>query len=252
MLNSKYLVKKFLKNVKFYTKMARRNKVRIYRIIHTNHGKKKKSICSEPTEERIYKRFNELLKKNKNEVVFPVRYNNEEHVMIESEHELIILKCKDIFDSDVNKIKDDSGAYVNYQTNEENWIVIDRAPYEVEETFWVYGYHPRLQRKTFMWIFENFILKDSNNKYMFKNVVVYNNKLLVECDGKLEMVMCKNKSDCIRLYNMIEEFAKKNKCKYILFMGNIAHSKYKENWIQKIKDLTHWNDQKVRRLSTRD
>ena len=87
---------------------------------------------------------------------------------------------------------------------------------------------------------------------MFKNVVVYNNKLLVECDGKLEMVMCKNKSDCIRLYNMIEEFAKKNKCKYILFMGNIAHSKYKEDWIQKIKDLTHWNDQKVRRLSTRD
>jgi hypothetical protein len=181
-----------------------------------------------------------------------MRYNNEKHVMVESEHELVILKCKDEFDNDVNKIKDDSGAYVNSQTNEENWIVIDRAPYDIEETFWVYGYHPRLQRKTFMWIFENFILKDSNNKYMFKNVVIYHNKLLIECDGKLEMVLCKNKSDSARMYNMLEEFAKKHKCKYILFMGDIANSKYKSDWIQKIKDLSGWNSKKIGRVSTRD
>jgi hypothetical protein len=232
--------------------MARRNKVRIYRIIHTNHGKKKESICSEPTEEKIYKKFNELLKKNKKEVIFPMRYNNEKHVMVESEHELVILKCKDEFDNDVNKVKDDSGAYVNYQTNEENWIVIDRAPYNIEETFWVYGYHPRLQRKTFMWIFENFILKDSKNKYMFKNVVIYHNKLLIECDGNLEMVLCKNKSDSARMYNMLEEYAKKYKCKYVLFIGDIANSKYKMDWIQKIKDLSGWSTKKVTRMSTRD
>lgn len=232
--------------------MALRNKVRIYRIIHTNHGKKKESICSEPTEERIYKKFNELLKKNKKDVIFPMRYNNEKHVMVESEHELVILKCKDEFDNDVNKIKDDSGAYVNYQTNEENWIVIDRAPYDIEETFWVYGYHPRLQRKTFMWIFENFILKDSKNKYMFKNVVIYHNKLLIECDGKLEIVLCKNKSDSARMYNMLEEYAKKHKCKYVLFMGDIANSKYKSDWIKRIMELTNWSIKKVTRASTRD
>jgi len=232
--------------------MAKRNKIRIYRIIHTNHGKIKESICSEPTEEKIYKRFNDLLKKNKKEVIFPMRFNNEKHVMIESEHELIILKCKDIFDNDVNKIRDDSGEFINYKTNEDNWIVIDRAPYEIEETFWVYGYHPKLQRKTFMWIFENFILKDSKNKYMFKSVVIYHNKLLVECGGKLEMVLCKTKSDSIRLHNMLEAFAKSKKCKYVMFMGDIANSKYKMDWINKIKNLTHWNSKKIGRRSTRE
>ena len=232
--------------------MAKRNKIRIYRIIHTNHGKIKESICSEPTEEKIYKRFNDLLKKNKKEVIFPMRFNNEKHVMIESEHELVILKCKDIFDNDANKIRDDSGEFINYKTNEDNWIVIDRAPYEIEETFWVYGYHPKLQRKTFMWIFENFILKDSKNKYMFKSVVIYHNKLLVECGGKLEMVLCKTKSDSIRLHNMLEAFAKSKKCKYVMFMGDIANSKYKMDWINKIKNLTHWNDKKIGRRSTRD
>ena len=232
--------------------MAQRNKVRIYRIIHTNHGKKKESICSEPTEEKIYKKFNTLLKENKKNVIFPMRYNIEEHIMIESDNELVILKCKDFLDNNVNKIKDDSGAYVNYQTNEDNWIVIDRAPYEIEETFWVYGFHPRLQRKTFQWIFDNFILKDSKNKYMFKTVQLYKNKLLIECDGKLEMVICKNKSDSARLYNMLEKFAKDGKCKYVIFMGDVTRSKYKNDWIQKIKDLTGWDSRKVTRHSTRN
>lgn len=229
----------------------RRNKVRIYSIVFINHGRLKKSICSEKSEKEIYKRFKELLKENK-KVVFPVRYNNLEHVMKPSEYEIVILKCRDEFEGKVNKIRDDSGEFINYTTDSDDWIVIDRASYDIEETFWVYGYHPRLQRKTFQWVFENFILKDSKNKYMFKTIQVYNNKILIECNGKLEMVICKNKNDSVRFYNLLEVYAKKAKCKYALFMGDIVNSKYKGDWIQRIMDLTSWNYTKVKRLSTRD
>ena len=232
--------------------MSQRNKYKIYSIIHANHGKKKEIICSERTEDQIYKRFNKLLKENK-KIVFPMRYNNEKHVMVKSDHELIIIKCKDEFDNNnVTKVKDDSGKFVNYATDNEDWIVIDRAPYDVEETFWVYGYHPRLQRKTFEWVFENFILPNSKDRNMFKIVQVYNNKVLIECNGNLEMVLCKNKSDSIRMYNLLEVYAKKNKCKYVLFMGDLKDSKYKSDWIQKIKDLTNWSTKKITRLTTRD
>lgn len=231
--------------------MSKRNKVKIYSLVHTNHGKKKEILCSEKTEEDIYKKFDKALKECK-KVVFPVRFNNEIHVMIPSEHELVIIKCKDENDSFTNKIKTESGEYANYETDNEDWIVIDRASYEVEETFWVYGFHPRLQRKDFMWIFENFILKDSKNKFMFKTVLVYKNKVLIECNGNLEMVMCKNKYDSVRMYNLIEDFCKKYKCKYVIFMGDIGKSKYKSQWIQKIKDLTGWNQKKITRNSTRD
>ena len=228
-----------------------RNKKKIYSIILTNHGKIKDKLASESTEDKIYKRFNKLLKENK-KVVFPMRYNNEKHVMIESEHELYIIKCKELFDNDTNKIKDASGKFVNYETTDENWIVIDRAEYYIEETFWVYGYHPKLQRKTFEWIFDKFIAKDAKNKYMFKTVQILYNKLLIECNDKLEIVICKNKSDAIRMYNQIEQWCIKKKFKYVIFMGRIEQSKHKNQWIEKIKNLTGWNSKKILRQSTRD
>lgn len=228
-----------------------RNKKKIYSIILTNHGKIKDKLASESTEDKIYKRFNKLLKENK-KVVFPMRYNNEKHVMIESEHELYIIKCKELFDNDTNKIKDASGKFVNYETTDENWIVIDRAEYYIEETFWVYGYHPKLQRKTFEWIFDEFIAKDAKNKYMFKTVQILYNKLLIECNDKLEIVICKNKSDAIRMYNQIEQWCIKKKFKYVIFMGRIEQSKHKNQWIEKIKNLTHWNRKKILRRSTRE
>jgi hypothetical protein len=83
--------------------MARRNKNKIYSIILTNHGKQKETICSEATEEKIYKRYEKLLKENK-KVVFPVRFNNEQHVMVESEHELVIIKCRDEYEKKETKI----------------------------------------------------------------------------------------------------------------------------------------------------
>jgi len=230
--------------------MARRNKKKIYSIILINHGKQLHTICSDTTEEKIYKRFKKLLEENK-KVAFPIRYNNHKHVMIESEYELVIIKCRDEYESMVNKIRSDTGEFTDYTTTDDDWIVIDRAPYNIEETFWVYGYHPRLQRKDFNWIFDTFIAKDAKNKYMFKSVQVYKNKLLVDCNGKLEMVICKNKQDGIRLYNTIESESIKRKLKYIAFMGDITMSKYKKDWLKRIKEMTHWSDEKIKRSSTR-
>ena len=230
--------------------MARRNKKKIYSIILINHGKQLHTIYSDTTEEKIYRKFEKLLKENK-KVMFPIRYNNHEHVMIESEYELVIIKCRDENESLTNKVRTDSGEFIDYTTTDDDWIVIDRATYNIEETFWVYGYHPRLQRKDFKWIFDNFISADAKNKYMFKTVQIYKNKLLVDCNGKLEMVICKNKQDGIRLYNKVEEESKRNKFKYIIFMGDVSKSKYRSDWIKRIKELTHWSDEKIKRSSTR-
>ena len=228
-----------------------RNKRKIYSIITVNHGKRKKTICSEETEAKIYKRFNALLKENQN-VIFPMRYNNEKHVMVESEHELVIIKCKELGDSSVNKIRDDSGKFVNYVSTDDDWIIIDRAKYEVEETFWVYGYHPKLQRKTFEWIFNEFVSKDAKNKYMFKAIHLYHNKIIIECNGELNMVLCKNKNDSMRFYNLLEEWCNKRKMKYVMFMGDISKSKHRGYWIKRLMDLCGWSSKKVERISTRE
>lgn len=230
--------------------MARRNKKKIYSIILVNHGKQLSTIYSDTTEVKIYKKFDEILKENK-KVSFPVEYNNLKHKMVKSEYEIVIIKCKEFGDKSVNKIRDEYGQFINYESSDDDWIVIDRANYNIEETFWVYGYHPRLQRKTFDWIFSNLISKDSKNKYMFKSIQVYLNKILVECNNKLDLVICKNKEDAIRFYNLTEKWCTDRKMKYVMFMGDIARSKYKNDWINKIRKLTNWNSTKITRPSTR-
>lgn len=229
--------------------MGKRKK-QIYHIILINHGKQLHDLYFTQSEERVNKKFAALLKENK-KVVFPMRWNNHEHVMKECAYELVIIKIKEEFDNSVSKIRDEYGKFINYESSNENWIIYDRANYDIEETFWVYGYHPRIQRKNFNWIYDTFIEKDCKDKYVFKTLVVYKNKLLIDYNGKLEMVICKNKSDCIRMYNKIEEMAMKKKYKNIAFLGDIANSKYKTMWMDKIRELTHWSNKKIERGSTR-
>lgn len=230
--------------------MARKPKKLFYHIILTNHGKQLRDLYFTHSEALVNKRFNAMLKENK-KVVFPMRYNNHEHVMKECNYELIIIKGKDEFDNDVQKIRDEYGKFIYYESSDDDWIIYDRANYDIEETFWVYGYHPRIQRKDFNWIFDTFIEKNAKDKYVFKSVVVYKNKLLIDYNGKLEMVICKNKSDCVRMYNMIEKKSMERKHKNVAFMGDIADSKYKKMWMDRIRELTHWNDKKIERSSTR-
>ena len=58
-------IKTVKKRYKSGSKMARRNKKKIYSIILVNHGKQLRTICSDTTEVKIYKKFNEILKENR-------------------------------------------------------------------------------------------------------------------------------------------------------------------------------------------
>lgn len=230
--------------------MARRPKKNLYHIILVNHDKMKEDLFWTYSEATVNKEFKSMVEENKS-VIFPVRFNNNKTEIIESSYEIMIIKARDKTESRETKVMDEYGKFVNYATNDDDWIIYDRSPYYIEETFWVYGYHPRLQRKNFKWIYDNFISKNSNNKYLFKTVQLFKNKILVECNGKLDMVICKNKQDAIRMYNMIEEWCERDKMKYVGFMGDLSYSKYKSDWITKIQKLTNWTRKKITRMSTR-
>lgn len=230
--------------------MARRPKKNLYHIILVNHDKMKEDLFWTDSVATVNKEFKTMVEENKS-VVFPIKFNNNKTEIIESSYEIMIIKARDKTESRETKVMDEYGKFVNYATNDDDWIIYDRSPYYIEETFWVYGYHPRLQRKDFKWIYDNFISNKSNNKYLFKTVQLFKNKILVECNGKLDMVICKNKQDAIRMYNMIEEWCERDKMKYIGFMGDLSYSRYKSDWITKIQKLTNWTRKKITRMSTR-
>lgn len=230
--------------------MARRPKKNLYHIILVNHDKMKEDLFWTDSVATVNKEFKTMVEENKS-VIFPIRFNNNKTEIIESSYEIMIIKARDKTESRETKVMDEYGKFVNYATNDDDWIIYDRSPYYIEETFWVYGYHPILQRKDFKWIYDNFISNNSNNKYLFKTVQLFKNKILVECNGKLDMVICKNKQDAIRMYNMIEEWCERDKMKYVGFMGDLSYSRYKSDWITKIQKLTNWTRKKITRMSTR-
>ena len=75
--------------------------------------------------------------------------------------------------------------------------------------------------------------------------------MVIDCNGKLEMVICKNIPDAIRLYNKIEIESVNKKFKYIAFMGDVSKGKYRLDWRKRLQDLTHWSNEKINRSSTR-
>jgi hypothetical protein len=227
--------------------MSKRPKKRIYHIILVSNGKQIKTMYNCASEMLINKKFDELIKDNK-KVRFPVRYINIGK-LVDAHYEIFIIKRNDN-DKKETKLKDENGKIINFQTNDENWVVYDRADYEKEESFWVYGYHPVFQRKDFAWIYDNMISNNAS-KENIKQILVFRNKLLISTTYDLNMVMCKNESDCIRLYNELEREIEKNKIKYVYFTGDAYHSYLKKTWFKKIQDLTGWNETKIRRRNLR-
>jgi hypothetical protein len=227
--------------------MSKRPRKNIYSIILASNGKQIKDLYNCASEYTVNKKFEELIEDNKN-VRFPVRYINIGK-LVDANYELFIIKRNDD-DKKLTKLKDGDGKIINFETNDDNWIIYERADYDKEESFWVYGYHPVFQRKDFNWIYEN-LIANNVDKFNIKQILVYRNKLLISTTYELNMVLCKNESDCIRLYNELEKEKIAKKLKYVFFNGDAYHSKLKKTWFKKIQDLTGWTDTKVRRRSLR-
>lgn len=227
--------------------MAKRPKKRIYHIILVSNGKMLKTLYNCESERLVNKKFEELVEENK-KIRFPVRFINIGK-LVDANYELYIIKRNDN-ENKITKLKDENGKIINFETSDDDWVIYDRETYYKEETFWVYGYHPVFQRKDFYWIYNN-LISNNTDKNNLKQILVYRNKLLISTTYELKMVLCKNESDCIRLYNELEKECKENKIKYVYFSGNAYHSSLKKNWFEKIKKLTGWSDTKIRRRSLR-
>ena len=227
--------------------MVKVPKKNIYQIILTSNGKQIKHIYNCASEKLVNRKFKELIKNNEN-VKFPVKFINIGK-LVDANYELFIIKKNDN-NKCGTKLKDENGAIINFETNDKNWVIYDRETYYKEESFWVYGYHPVFQRKDFNWIFENLISNDCE-KSNIKQIFVFRNKLLISTTYKLDMVLCKNESDCIRLYNYLNKECINNKIKFVFFSGDAYNSKLKKSWYKRIVDLTGWDIRKVRRNSLR-
>ena len=228
---------------------------RPYHIITSNNGVQLKDIYSAVSIDVALKKIKELGEQYNKNVKFPVRFvsNKSEKTFTKADYRLILIKKRSPGDNPVGKVRNEYGKYIDCITDNDDWVFIEDYPYSVEETFWVYGYNPKCQRKTFDFIINELVLPHSNDKYSLKQVVVFKNKLLISSIDKLDMVICKNHMDSVRLYNEIALVADKKKMKYVTFAGDINKKTTSfDIWYNKIEKLTNWTWRKINKNTTRD
>lgn len=239
------------KKKKYVSKKPKIRKVRRcdFKIVATLNGKQKEFIGNYSTPEEAYNKFNELQKLNNN-VIFPRKVINAGKLK-ESRDEYLILQKNRHGDLKPGQLRNEFGKVVEQQTNSSVWEVYDKCERLVEETFWVYGKCPKTDRKTFEWIYENKLIGNLINSYDIERVILYKNKLIIKHDElPMDIIICKNISDGIRLYNLLEEWCKKNR--QIFFLGSYNKVSDKRRQLEnEIIELTGWDKRKIQCPSTR-
>lgn len=219
-----------------------------YQIILLTNGKEKQILGKFEKKSDCIETFNKMLEMNKN-VVFPKRYLNTTKIE-EANYEIaIIQKIKNKEESKITKLRNKLGIFVDYEIeNSDKWILYDKAKYEFEETFFVNGYDPFKDRKDFNFIFHELFEPKAMSKNDMLEVVVFKNKLIFSSQNQMDIIICKNIFDAIRLYNEIEKLANnKRKYRFSIFNGNVTNSKNRKYWIEKIINYTKWTKVKLMR-----
>lgn len=236
------------RNRKKVVKIQKERPVIDFKIVSMLNGKQNGYIGSYQTYADAYSKLQELNNLNST-IVFPRKFINNETINTVKD-EYLILERNRFGDKSDGLLRNEFGKFVEQKiTNNTKWVVRDKIVRLVEETFWVYGYDPKSDRKTCQWILDYLIFGAIETEYDIIRVLVYKNKLIIKYDNKpMRMVMCKNKSDAIRLYNFISDQIRIKKIKQVVCIGayNVVCDSRRE-LEQDIMNLTGWDKRKIQR-----
>jgi hypothetical protein len=219
----------------------------MYRIILTKNKKHKKILHKCKEGESALEEFKNLIAENV--VLFPKRFVNYGKIT-NVQYELLLLKKRK--DGDKNRmVRNELGQLVEEIPSSAKWVILDKHPYQVEETFWVWGHDSKADRFDAKRIVQEILLKGIRKKYMVKQVVIVHNKLIISSDlDDFSLIICKCQDDAIRLHNALKQAVINSRIKNILFFG-LAKPKQISDMYEIIMEHTGWDRMQVRRLSTR-
>lgn len=222
-----------------------------YKIVSCRNGKQISFIGKYNEVQKAYEKINELLKQSDN-VVFPslVSHNSK---IVDTKYEYLILERKEnITDDTVNYLRNDYGKLVEQRTNSVQWKIYDKFQYKTEETFWVWGYNNKTDRKTFKWIYDNVLVGKIYTNYDLRFVCLFKNKIVFKDDDEnLDIIFCKTQYDAVRFYNLLEELIKKDKIRQVFFLGSFNKINDKRRKLEeKLIETTGWTKKKIQMSST--
>ncbi len=216
----------------------------VYRVILVGNGEYKKTLHRCKTRETAFNHFNAI--KETNKVLFPRKYVNS-YGLKPIKYEICVIKNTEPTDT-FRILRDDLGK--KYEEKPlGDWTILNSDKFELEETFWIYGMNPKIERPTVSEVVKR-LMVGVYKKNMVKQIIVVHNKLIIYNEDQFDMVICKCLKDAQRLHHTLAKIAKKQKIKCLMFMGTATKATITRMY-DLILDETDWSIEKIRRTSTR-
>jgi hypothetical protein len=215
-----------------------------YRVVLTANGVYKKTLHRCKTRETAFINFHRI--KDENKVMFPQKFINTKGIK-PVKYEICVTKPTE--ESDVFRILRDDFGRTYTESPLGDWTILHSDSYEIEESFWMYRFNPKLERPTIKEVVKR-LVTGAHSKKMVKQIIVVYNKLIIYNEDQFDMVLCKNMEDAQRLHHTLARIAKKQKIKSLMFMGTASKANIGRMY-DLIHDNTKWPYTKIRRRSTR-
>ena len=216
----------------------------VFRVILIANGKYKKTLHRSKTRETAYINFHSL--KEDNKVMFPRKFINSNGLK-PVKYEICVTKPTE--EGDTFRILRDGYGKLYTEEPLGDWTILASAPYDIEETFWIYGLENKTDRPTIKEVVKRLMI-GAHGKKMVKQIIVVYNKLIIYNEDQFDMVVCKKLEDAQRLHHTLAKIARKQKIKSLLFMGTASPANIGRMY-DLIHDETGWPYTKIRRTSTR-
>lgn len=144
-----------------------------------------------------------------------------------SKYEIVLVQYLPEGEDGTRSFRNDFGKFVDYYViNSPNRAIIAKDYWYVDDTFYVYGYHPTRDKKTCGFIFDNIVMKDLDGMHDMKTIRLCQRRLFIETPDNLDFVICSSTKACENLYNALFNLVEKNKCENVIFLGHVPESQF--------------------------
>jgi len=142
----------------------------MYQIVLTENRKKIKVLHTYSRESDVNYRFEKL----KSQVIFfPKTKIYRDKKLVDVNYEILLLKKRT--ENDDNRIiKNELGKFVEEVVDDNEWVIVDTAPYLIEETFNISGANRKLTAKEIV----DYVVLPNKQKKAPKQVLMLNNKIV--------------------------------------------------------------------------
>lgn len=222
-----------------------------YWVIKCCQGKKLGDFGKFQTLEGAYDKLKELTA-NDDDIIFERTVQNGGALFPVRDEYLILERNPDGTKKNPS-FRNEYGKLIEAKVSSPDWVVVDKVKARSEETFWVFSYDKKRDRKTFKWVYDNLIIGKIQDEYDIKRIIIYGNKLVIKHDdATYDIVFCKNEDEAIKFNNLIVKFVKADKVKQVCFLGKIIkYSDAASAMLHELMAYTGMSNRQLNRQSNR-